>query len=132
MLCCLPTVEEIKFAIDQIGVLKAPGPDDMPAIFYQHYWESVRSKLIEMMVHFFHSGHLFQHFNHIFIVLLPKCEHPPRIKQFRSVSSCNVPFKVITKILSIRLKGVIFKLISPHQAAFLPGREVIQDNILLS
>lgn len=125
-------MEEIKFAIDQIGALKAPGPDDMPAIFYQHYWESVRLKLIEMVVHFFHSGHLLRHFNHIFIVLLPKCEHPSQIKQFRSVSSCNVAFKVITKIMSIHLKGVISKLISPHQAAFFPGKVVIQDNILLS
>lgn len=35
-LCGLPSVEEIKDAIDQIGALKEPGPDGITAIFYQH------------------------------------------------------------------------------------------------
>lgn len=39
-------------------------------------------------------------------------------------------FKVISKILTTRLKGVISKIVSPYQGAFVPDC-LIQDNILL-
>lgn len=68
--------------------------------------------------------------NHTFIVLLAKVDHPTKIEQYRSISLCNVAYKVISKILSNRLKRVISKLISPFHAAFVPGR-AIQENIFL-
>ncbi|KAG8484824.1 hypothetical protein CXB51_021840 [Gossypium anomalum] len=34
--------EEIKEALNSIGVTKAPGPDGFPAIFFQKYWHIVR------------------------------------------------------------------------------------------
>lgn len=33
-LCCIPSAEEVKLAMAQIGVLKAPSPDGMSAIFF--------------------------------------------------------------------------------------------------
>lgn len=86
--------------------------------------------MVEMVLHFFQIGHMLRQLNHSFLVLLPKINHPTLIEQFRPISLCNVAYKVIAKILTGRLKEVISKLISPFQAAFVPGR-TIQENAIL-
>lgn len=72
---------------------------------------------------FFETGVLPEAANDALIVLLAKVVKPERITQFRPVSLCNVLFKVITKIMVIRLKNVISKLIGPAQASFIPRRQ---------
>lgn len=129
-LCMLPSEEEINSVIDHISALKALGLDGMSAIFYQHYWAAVQFELRAIVGHFFITELMLIQLNHSFIVLLPKVEHPSCIEQYRPISLCNVAYKAISKILATRLKAVIGKLISPYQAAFVPG-QVIQENIIL-
>lgn len=54
-----------------------------------------------------------------------------KIEHLCLISLCNVAYKVVSKILTVRLKRVIFKLIFPFQAAFVPGW-LIQDDFILS
>ncbi|KAL0444861.1 UNVERIFIED_CONTAM: LINE-1 retrotransposable element O protein [Sesamum latifolium] len=53
------------------------------------------------------------------------------VAEFRPISCCNVLYKIITKIIVQRMRGVLDKLSSPSQNAFVPGRS-IGDNILLA
>ena len=46
------------------------------------------------------------------VVLLPKCENPELMKDFRSISLCNVVYKILSKVLTNRLKGILSSLIS--------------------
>jgi hypothetical protein len=40
---------------------------------------------------------------------------------FRPIALANFLFKIIPKILAVRLSHVVQRIISPHQAAFIPG-----------
>jgi len=40
------------------------------------------------------------------IILIPKIDNPEMVAQFRPISLCNVVYKVISKMLSSRLKVI--------------------------
>ena len=69
--------------------------------------------------------------NNTLIVLIPKCENPSSMKELRSISLCNVLYKLVAKVHANRMKDILCRLISPSQAAFVPGHS-ISDNILLA
>jgi len=53
------------------------------------------------------------------------------VEHYRPISLCNTSYKLVTKILIRRLKGILNDLISPEQGAFVPGRS-ISDKILVA
>ena len=79
---------------------------------------------------FFETGVLAEGMNDAMLVLIPKVLKPEKIIQFRPISLCNVLFKIITKMMVLRLKHLMPKLIGPAQASFIPGR-LSQDNIVI-
>ena len=53
------------------------------------------------------------------------------MNHFKPINLWDISYKIITKILAIRLKSILPKIISPLQSAFVPSRN-IQDNIILA
>lgn len=83
------------------------------------------------MVHsFFQTGVLSRQLNHTFIILIPKVDNPMMIGQYRPISLCNVAHKIISKLLTSRLKHVMLKMISEPQAAFVPARLIHENSII--
>jgi hypothetical protein len=122
--------EEIKEALDNIDDLKAPGPDGMAAIFYKRFWDVVGRKIIDEVMDFLH-GAMPQHWSETIISLIPKVPQPDKVTDLRSISLCNVLYKIISKVLANRLKFFLPVIISENQSAFVPGC-LISDNILIA
>lgn len=76
--------------------------------------------LCSLISSFFLNPSFITKVNHTLISLIPKIENRTHISHFRLISICNVSYKVLTKAIAYRLKGVIKVLISPIQCSFVP------------
>jgi len=123
--------EEVKRALFSLNPDKAPGLDGMTAFFYQHYWDLTGPDLIKLVQNFHSTGFFDERLNETKICLIPKTERPRKMAEFRPISLCNVSYKVISKVLSSRLKRLLPELISETQSAFVAER-LITDNILIA
>ncbi|KAM1548604.1 hypothetical protein ACFX1Z_009769 [Malus domestica] len=124
------TEEEIIVAAFQIPPTRAPGPDGFSGCFYQDHWDTVGKDVIRIIKAFWHSGRLQRKLNHTNLVLIPKVKCPKNMTQYRPIALCNVIYKILAKVLTNRLKLVMPKVISENQSAFVAGKQ-IQDNILV-
>ncbi|KAF8389521.1 hypothetical protein HHK36_026216 [Tetracentron sinense] len=121
--------EEVEIACFQMGPTKAPGPDGMPALFYQHNWETVGPHLCNAVLSFLNEGSIFAPMNATFISLIPKIGKPERVYQFRPINLYNVCYKIAAKVLANRLKVVLHSLINHAQSAFILG---VEDDLVES
>uniref|UniRef100_A0A803PJF5 Reverse transcriptase n=1 Tax=Cannabis sativa TaxID=3483 RepID=A0A803PJF5_CANSA len=101
----VPSAEEVRDTVFKMHPLKAPGPDGYPGI-------------------------LDKEVNRTFICLIPKGPNATKFELFWPISLCNFGYKIISRIITDRLKGVIDPLVSPFQFAFLPGRSIAECSIV--
>jgi hypothetical protein len=86
--------------------------------------------LVFFFFFFFCSNRLLKEQNHTFIALIPKKLGASFMCQFRPISLCNIIHKIISKILANRFKALLHLFISPYQSAFVPSRNIQDNNIL--
>lgn len=79
----------------------------------------------------FRHGIFPQGLNDSFFVLIPKTTHFTTFNQLRPIALCNTLYKVFSKILVNRLRPLLQNLISLNQAAFVPGRWIGENVILM-
>ncbi|KAL0434329.1 UNVERIFIED_CONTAM: hypothetical protein Slati_2767200 [Sesamum latifolium] len=122
---------EIKEALFDIHEDKAPGPDGFSSGFLKAAWPIIGNEITAAVQDFFHTRKLLKQINATVLSLIPKVASPNTISEFRPITCCNVLYKVITKIIVRRMHGVMDKIVSPVQNAFVSGRR-ISSNILLA
>ncbi|XP_074314233.1 uncharacterized protein LOC141649441 [Silene latifolia] len=122
--------EEIKAVFFSIPIDKSPGPDGYTSAFFKDSWDIVGGEVCAAIKDFFSTGQLLKQINATNITLIPKCDRPSSVKQFRPIACCNMIYKVISKLLCNRLAQVLPDLISENQGAFIKGRSII-ENVLI-
>jgi len=122
---------EVEVALHSMHHLKSPGPDGFSAGFYQQAWDTIGDEVSSSVLSFLNGSSFNQSINATNIVLIPKVSNPSLLTEYRPISLCNVFYKIIAKVLANRLKGVLTKVVSKEQSAFIKGC-LITDNILVA
>ena len=114
---------EVNQALKQMAPMKAPGPDGMLPLFFQHFWPMIEGDVTHSVLSWLNSGTLPNPLNHTFITLIPKKKNPTLVLEYRLISLCNELYKIFAKVLN--------SVINENQSAFAKGH-LISDNILIA
>ena len=104
--------EEVWQALMQMHPTKSPGPNGMSLIFYQRYWDVVGPQVVKCVLHIVRTSNMSNELNDTYICLIPKVKCPQKITEYRLISLCNVIYKIVSKVLANRLKGVLLEVVS--------------------
>eukprot|EP00253_Pinus_taeda_P008507 PITA_08507 len=130
-LCREISMEEVEEAIRSMPNDKAPGPDGFTINFYKACWNTVKQEVWEVVEDSRRSGTILKSINSTFLALIPKVEEAKIPDKFRPISLCNVIYKIISKVITNRLKSILPGIISEEQSGYVEGRQIL-DNILLA
>ena len=81
-------------------------------ISLRRFWSIVGEDVTAAILFFFRTRDLHPGFNSTIVALVPKCQNPSRISEYRPISCCSVIYKCITKLLANRIKKFLLGIIS--------------------
>lgn len=98
---------------------KSLGPDGWGIEFFLGLYNVLAKDLLLVVEESGRDRYILLALNSTFITLIVKVDSPCSFDDFRPISLCNVVYKVITKVISLRLKLVLSASISKEQLGFL-------------
>jgi hypothetical protein len=126
-----PFVEsEIKDAIFSCYAEGAPGPDGLPFLFYQKFWDLVKKDLVDLFDDFYKGKLDLYRLNCALGTLILKVGEATDMKQFRPISLLNCSFKIFSKILTLRLSAIVQRIVAPNQSAFIKGKYNLESVVV--
>ena len=104
----------------------APGLDGLPAEVYKFFWNDIKGPLLECFNFSYDNGELCttQKQGVMCLVFKGKDLNREYISNWRPISLTNFDYKLIAKVLSMKLNSCLSKCIGPDQYAFMKGRRI--------
>ncbi|XP_050233385.1 uncharacterized protein LOC126681874 [Mercurialis annua] len=112
---------EILSCVNSINQLKAPGPDDFNFFFYKRAWSFSKQDILNFFSTFHETTFLPKGINTSFSVLIPKVTGSANLSDYRPIGFVNGIYKLLSKVLSMRLAPMLPDIISDYQHAFIKG-----------
>lgn len=98
--------------------ITAPGPDGTPPLFYQSFWSLIGKDINSVVLDCLNNCKIPREINNTNITLIPKVKSPELITDYRPISLCNVVYKIASKVLANKLRGILPSIIAENQSAF--------------
>ncbi|XP_057791251.1 uncharacterized protein LOC131008384 [Salvia miltiorrhiza] len=130
MLSAIPNEEEITAAVFQMDSNSSPGPDGFSGKFFHHCWDIIKKDICRAVITFFSKSYLPLGCNANTLILIPKKDTVVSVADLRPIVLSNFFFKIISKVLAVRLSIVAAQHVSSNQFGFISGRS-IHDCIIL-
>ena len=107
------TAKEVRRALFQMHPSNSPGPDVMSLFIFQKFWHIMGVDVTNAVLSVLHSGRMLHkmNFTHILLILKKKKE-PMYMFDFRPISVENVVARIISKVITNRLKMILPNIIS--------------------
>ena len=77
--------------------------------------------------HFYRSSEFERSLNASFLSLIPKKNNALNIKDFQPINLAGSLYKLLSRVLTNRLRTVLYKLISESQNSFVGGRQILNS-----
>jgi hypothetical protein len=106
------TLEELDFVLKETKTDTAPGPDELPMLFYKKLWPHLRGKFLQILNGFALGTVDVSRSNFGTLSLIPKVLGADNIKQYRPIALINVIFKLVAKAYAIKLSPVAHRVIA--------------------
>ena len=90
---------------------KAPGLDGFNVRFVKVCWEILHKDLLKMVLKAHQCGEIGGSTNSMFLALIPKEKYAVYFDKIQPISLCNIGYKIITKMMSNRLKNILPRII---------------------
>ena len=102
---------------------KSPGNDGLTFEFYRKFGNRIKIPLMECFEYAFEHNELSTSQKQGVITLLEKQgKNRKNLENWRPISLLNFDYKLLTKLLSNRIKEFLPQLIHPNQVGFIKGR----------
>ena len=119
------TIQECGKSLKELPNNKTPGSDGFTTDFYKFFWPDIKKYVYESFTYSFEHGILSIDQRRAILTLLPKNGKDLRwLKNWRPLSLLNTDYKILTKLLAIRLQKVLPSLVSEDQVAYIKKRYI--------
>lgn len=123
------SLEELKAALTELNKNKCPGSDGLCPEFYIRFWDLVSPHLFKSLSYSVDNGLLSTEQRRGVITLVPKKDVDRRlVANWRPITLLNTDYKILTKVMALRLQTVLDTIVNKNQTGFMKGR-FIGDNI---
>jgi exonuclease III len=113
----LITREELEKAVRKLQRNKTPGPDGIPAEFYQAFWPTIQDLYFEFIIEVQKTMFPSKANTSITTLVYKNKGLEYLLANYRPIALMNVDVKILTKLLSIRLMYVLPNIIHESQTA---------------
>lgn len=107
---------------------KALGPDGFTMAFFQQCPDIVEQDFVNLLDEFHSNGIISRGLT---LSPIPKKVGANSIQDFQPISLVSASYKIISKVLSNRIREVLHEIIDGNQYAFIKGRQIV-DSILIA
>ena len=110
-------LEELFSALDSCPDGRSPGMDGLPYEFYKKTRHIIGEKLVLIFNSQLNDTNLISSFSTGVTKLLPKVKGVPTVKQVRPLTLQNSDYKLLSKVLTVRLNSVLNSCLKSRQLA---------------
>jgi hypothetical protein len=120
--------QEIANSLKELANNKSPGSDGLTTNYYKFFWTHINELVSASILHGVETGKLSIEQRRAVLTLLPKKEKDARfLKNWRPLSILNTDYKILAKILAMRLQDVLPDIINQDQAGCIKGRSTFNN-----
>ena len=127
----LITKEEVIAALRTMAKGKAPGPDMLTAEFYLEFEDLIIDPLVAAINEAHERHSMPRSWLMGIIKVIYKKGDPAEVRNYRPLTMLNTDYKILTKVLTYRVKKVLDHFVSKCQLGFVPRRVITEASHLV-
>ena len=126
------SLQELSDAVKTLNLGKSPGSDGFSVEFYLFFWDILGPLLLRVPNQCFRDGNLCDSMKgSVTRLVYKKRGDIKNLRNWRPISLLNVDYKIISKVLTLRLSKVLESIVNPDQTCSVPGRSILSNVTLL-